>query len=77
MVLQATKPACGAIVYNMRDRTEGLAARHAGSYTTLLMFYPEEYKSAANIRRAISSKSPACTLEGLRQRLDGVEDVVW
>lgn len=65
---QATKPACGAIVYNMRDHTEGLAARHAGSYTTLLMFYPEEYKSAANIRRAISSKSPACTLEGLRQR---------
>ena len=63
----ATKPACGAIVYNMRGRMEGLAAKHAGTYSTLLIFFPEEYNSPANIRRAVSGKSPACTRDGLLQ----------
>lgn len=65
---QATQPACGAVVYNMRGRMEGLGEKHAGSYATFLLFYPEEYKSAANIRRAVLCKSPACTVDGLQQR---------
>ncbi|CAE7679580.1 bacA, partial [Symbiodinium necroappetens] len=50
--LSVTQPACGVMAMDMRDRMPGLGKAHAGVYTTLLMFYPEEYKSAANIRRS-------------------------
>ena len=62
-----TKPACGVMMLNMRGRMKGLEDEHAGVYSTMLIFYPNEYKSPANIRRAIQRKSPACTLEGRQQ----------
>ncbi|CAE7205636.1 unnamed protein product [Symbiodinium sp. CCMP2456] len=64
---RVTQPSCGVMTMNMRDRMEGVGAEHAGVYTTVLIFFPEEYKSAANIRRAVYRKSPACTLQGLQQ----------
>ncbi|CAE7205641.1 bacA [Symbiodinium sp. CCMP2456] len=62
--LSVTQPACGVMAMDMRDRMPGLGKAHAGVYTTLLMFYPEEYKSAANIRRALTRQSPACMPDG-------------
>mmetsp|Transcript_41603 Transcript_41603/g.115794 ORF Transcript_41603/g.115794 Transcript_41603/m.115794 type:complete len:437 (-) Transcript_41603:103-1413(-) len=63
-----TQPAAGAMVFNMRDRMCGLEAKHAGCYGTLMIYYPNEYQEPANIRRSVSRKSPACTLDGSRQK---------
>ena len=65
--LSVTEPACGFIPMNMRARAPGLADEHAGLYTTMLIFYPEEYKSSANIRRAVTRLSPACTPDASRR----------
>lgn len=62
-----TQPACGFIPINMRDRMPGLGVQHAGLYTTMLIFYPEEYKRAANIRRAVTRLCPACMPDASRQ----------
>lgn len=63
-----TKPACGAAILNMRDRFFGLEAKHAGCYGALMIYYPQEYQNAANIRRSVWRKSPACMVDGCRQR---------
>ena len=63
-----TQPACGFIALNMRNRMVGLDEERAGVYTTMLFFYPEEYKRSANIRRAVTRLSPACMPDSSRQK---------
>ncbi|CAE7776298.1 unnamed protein product [Symbiodinium sp. CCMP2456] len=65
--LKATQPSCAALLLNMRNRMQGLEDKHAGCYASMLLFFPEEYKSPANIRRAITRQSPACTPTGQQQ----------
>ena len=66
--LSVTQPSCGFMPMNMRGRMPGLGVEHAGVYTTMLIFYPEEYRRSANIRRAVTRQSPACTPDASRQR---------
>ena len=65
--LKAAQPSCAALLLNMRNRMQRLEDKHAGCYASMLLFFPEEYKSPANIRRAITRQSPACTPTGQQQ----------
>ena len=66
-LFSATQPACGIMLLNMRSRMPGLENQHAGCYAALVILFPEEYKSPANIRRVVVRKSPACTPKGAAQ----------
>merc|ERR1712129_600398 len=46
----------------------GLTDRHAGVYTTMLLYFPEEYRDPANIRRSVTRQSHACMPDGSKQR---------
>merc|ERR1719291_187987 len=56
------------MAFNMRNRTEGLRDVHAGCYNTMMIYYPEEYKEPANIRRSVTRRSPACMLDASHQQ---------
>lgn len=66
--LSVNQTACGTMTIEMRNRMPGLTRMLAGLYTSMLFFYPQEYRKPANIRRAVQRLSHACMPDASQQK---------